>query len=299
MNENTVDLIKFEGYRKFDLFRSDRRGGGVSIFVDVNFESTCLLSLCLDYIEVLCVESKRVNEKVLIFSIYRPPNSSVELFIDKAAQIFNGFDFGSYTNVVCCGDFNLNMLDLNVNDSVRNFVDFMYSCSLLPIITKPTRITDRTQSLIDQFFVYNPVNYFACSLCTNISDHLPIVLICKRIFNFNSAGGSIQVKYRLISEMNLSNMYYAASTHDFGGIENQASVEGAVSELYNVLFDYYNISCPIRIKTVSYKDKVKPWIGDELKKLIKRRERYYILYRKGKLNGNVFKSFANEVTKKN
>ena len=47
LNANTVDLVEFEGYKKFDLFRSERRGGGISVLVDKIYRSKCLVSLCL------------------------------------------------------------------------------------------------------------------------------------------------------------------------------------------------------------------------------------------------------------
>ena len=83
----------------------------------------------------------------------------------------------------------------------------MFSFSLIPVITKPTRITDHSQTLIDNFFLINPSNIFASSLCADISDHFPIVLICRGVFNVKPHRDNIKVKYRLINDSTLAELY--------------------------------------------------------------------------------------------
>ena len=62
--------------------------------------------------------------------------------------------------------------------STGQFRDEMYSNMLLPLITRPTRITPHTATLIDNIFVNN---FFVRSrsglLFTDISDHLPVFSI--------------------------------------------------------------------------------------------------------------------------
>ena len=61
----------------------------------------------------------------------------------------------------------------------------MYSCSLFQCITKPTRVTSKTASLIDNIFCNNIVDnlenqdVFTGILYTDISDHFPIIYIDK------------------------------------------------------------------------------------------------------------------------
>ena len=51
-----------------------------------------------------------------------------------------------------CGDLNIDLLYKDCNNST-SFLNTMYSLSLLPIINKPTRITDNSATLIGNFFI--------------------------------------------------------------------------------------------------------------------------------------------------
>ena len=55
------------------------------------------------------------------------------------------------------GDFNLNLLDYNNSAPIENFLNQMISRNFLPVITRPTRLTPITSTLIDNIF-YNRVD---------------------------------------------------------------------------------------------------------------------------------------------
>lgn len=78
----------------------------------------------------------------------------------------------NYFGVFIFGDFNLDLLKCNEN--VSDFINLMHSFSLFPSITKPTRVTNNTATLIDHIWStqieYNINNYV---IQTDISDHFP------------------------------------------------------------------------------------------------------------------------------
>ena len=49
-----------------------------------------------------------------------------------------------------------------------------FANNVLPIITKPTRLTDRTATLIDHIYTNSLQNFTAGILTVDITDHLPI-----------------------------------------------------------------------------------------------------------------------------
>ena len=84
------------------------------------------------------------------------------------------------------GDFNLNLLNCENHKLTNEFLDIMYSNTFFPLITRPTRITSYTATLIDNIFTNNLDNYiFSGLFFTDISDHLPIfcLLYCQEQFN--------------------------------------------------------------------------------------------------------------------
>ena len=72
---------------------------------------------------------------------------------------------------------------INVDDSnTFEFLNWKSSHSLIPLVSKPIRITDEIASLIDNIFTFCSINFTAEVLITNISDHLPIFLIDEYVF---------------------------------------------------------------------------------------------------------------------
>ena len=75
------------------------------------------------------------------------------------------------------GDFHLNLLNVESNSKTGNFLDVLALYSLMPNITKPTRATEETSTLIDNIFLDNikeNLDTISEILYTNIIDHFPI-----------------------------------------------------------------------------------------------------------------------------
>ena len=71
---------------------------------------------------------------------------------------------------------NIDLLKYHSHQQTERYVDMIYSIDLLPLITKPTRITNRTATPIDHIYTNN-VNRLTSGIVTlDISDHLPVFL---------------------------------------------------------------------------------------------------------------------------
>ena len=76
------------------------------------------------------------------------------------------------------GDFNLDLLKLDINDYTNNFISPMFSSSFYHLITKPTRITGKTATLIDNIFVNKFDDRFKTGLLiTDLSENIPVFQI--------------------------------------------------------------------------------------------------------------------------
>ena len=68
------------------------------------------------------------------------------------------------------GDFNIDLL----TDCSSDFKDTMHSIGLYPLITRPTRITVHSATVIDNIFTsLIKADLFASIIIDDISDHLP------------------------------------------------------------------------------------------------------------------------------
>ena len=75
------------------------------------------------------------------------------------------------------GDFNINLLNYDKHKPTADFIENVFSYSYIPLITKPTSITNNSATLIYNLFTNNtqPTSKKHVGiLYTDISDHLPI-----------------------------------------------------------------------------------------------------------------------------
>ena len=77
------------------------------------------------------------------------------------------------------GDFNITLINEGTHVPTTEFIDMLSSCSLYPSITKPTGITFKTATLIDNIFTNSHTKQTAGIIISDISDHLPIFTVIK------------------------------------------------------------------------------------------------------------------------
>ena len=77
------------------------------------------------------------------------------------------------------GDFNIDLLQTEMDDKISNFYDTLTSNLFVPHITLPTRITSKSKTLIDNIFSNDPSfsDGVSGNFTFSISDHLPQFLL--------------------------------------------------------------------------------------------------------------------------
>ena len=116
---------------------------------------------------------------VVVGVIYRMPNTCMEIFNDRMADIMN---IVQRERQICyfLGDLNVNLLKYESNQSTTAFLDTLYSYNVFPLITKPTRVTRESATLIDHVLTNNfDINskHKQGILYTSISDHYAYLTI--------------------------------------------------------------------------------------------------------------------------
>ena len=291
----------FPNHVGFHSWRLDgRTGGGASIYVAKYLkaqliESISNSSLNTEYVFIKIFHNNRV---IVAGSCYRAPSASsnLECFNRLMSDKLSNLDL-TKVHCVLCGDFNADLFKYSEDSNIAMFYDNIHSHSLIPVITKPTRITNSSFSLIDNIFTTSPYNIFPGILKVDISDHFPIFLIFKDFFNSINKNESRKISFRLASESRLLNLRAAVASTNFDEILNEVDCEVALSKLHELILNLYNKHCPIKHKNLSYKDITKPWISSEIKQNMKRRENYFNLFRRGLISVTEYNSFRNFVTK--
>ena len=108
-------------------------------------------------------------------------------FIDEYLKPVSEKLISENKEVILLGDFNIDLLRCDSNKNVSDFLDIIYSTNLLPNITSPTRLTSRSQTLIDNIFssVIND-DCIAGNLISPISGHHAQFLIIPNYTTQNS-----------------------------------------------------------------------------------------------------------------
>ena len=76
---------------------------------------------------------------------------------------------------------NIDFLKVGTHSKAEDYLDMLYSSNLLPVVTKPTRITSHTATLIDHIHTKASTDQIISSIVTtNISDHLPTLWFSRR-----------------------------------------------------------------------------------------------------------------------
>ena len=120
------------------------------------------------------------------------PNSFIEILNDKLLNI-------KQTNKYCiyAGDFNLDLLKYQSHNPTSDFINLNFAYSVTPIITKPTRITSHSATLIDNIFTNSPNqnDNIAAIIPIDISDHFPIFYIAHNNLLHNQNKPKVQRDY--------------------------------------------------------------------------------------------------------
>ena len=240
--------------------------------------------------ESLFIQIEQNGKKIIVGTIYKPPYVNKEIFIEKLSIISHAICTLNIP-VFLCGDFNIDLL----NAESSSFINSLNSYFLIPLISKPTRITDTSQSLIDNIFVNLPSLCHSGIIFSDISDHLPIFIICKDLFE-NPIISEEYIKYRLMNDDNISDICAILENTDFNYFDDCQDIDETFNKFYDQIFTAYSTSCPIKVRKFSYKRLIKPWINSELLVDIKQRQRYFIQYKKGVISKQYFTRFRNDLT---
>ena len=187
LNDHTEPLYGIPGYRAYHSLRPvGLRGGGISVFISQGFQATEVRGsrISNQTIESLFINVNQpgANKSFILGTVYKPPSSDCVAFTDSLCNLIGGLSLRS-TELILCGDFNLDLFAVDTHVPTAEFVHRLFSLSLTPIISKPTRVTDHSATLIDNIFIDSTLEYRAGIFSSDISDHFPIFVIKKKLFS--------------------------------------------------------------------------------------------------------------------
>ena len=158
-----------------------------------------------------------------------------------------------------------------INGRVKNFVDFLTSFGLFALITKPTRITSCTSTLIDNIFTNCIQDDFECGIfCSDFSDHMPIFSINKGKTLTNEKILNDTVFRRVITNERVQNFKQDLLVIDWSILYSLNTADDSCNYFLSVFSNLYEFNFPL--VQLSRKKK-KPWITQGLLKSINHKKK--------------------------
>ena len=160
--------------------------GGSAIYVSNNLVSNPRLDLNFSYSGVECCWVELIQnhnkQNILVGCIYKHPSADIEKFTTELQKILEKINNSNY-QVIILGDMNIDFIKFTSHSKTEEYLDMLYGNNFQPIITKPTRITNYSSTLIDHIYTSNiPIWQIVPGILTmEISDHLPVFCIVDKV----------------------------------------------------------------------------------------------------------------------
>ena len=187
----------------YKLIRRDRLsdgGGGICFYIKstINFSVRTDLNIGLK----TCVSKfaiKPNSKPFIVVNWYRPPNSPIGLF----SHLENLIARLDLTNLefFLLGNMNADMASTNYHNNVRQLINISDIYGLHQLISEPTRITDKSSTLIDLIYTNCPERVVCSGVAhISISDHSLVYAFRELSINFSK--GHTSITYRNFKTFN-------------------------------------------------------------------------------------------------
>ena len=297
LTANIQNLFCIQGYSQFTK-NTSRLSGGIAIYLKETLKASIRhdLSFTETFLESLFVEIKSNTEDLIVGVVYRRPKSNIELFI---AQLENILEVVSRERKTCIitGDFNLDLFKADSCSYVQDLIATLQARNFKNIITKATRVTAKSATLLDHLWSNNAS--LACSssvIYSRISDHFPIAASFKNQLRATTDTVS-KISFRDYSEEKI-NQFKDAMNDVCWEIVTASTNPNVILDNFNSIFtSCFNKYFPLKEKIIKRKGGEKPYITNEIRALIREKNKMRRKYSKHPISyGDQFRRLRNRVT---
>ena len=195
-------------------------------------------------------------------------------------------------------DHNLNFLKADKHQATNDFIQSNLDFGLIPTVTRPTRITNSSATLIDNIMVSQNLcgAYTSNILINDTSDHLPTVCVLSSLITTKKE--PIVIKSRDTKLRNLEALRRHIREYDWGPMLTDPSPDKNMELVHEKLTSIINHCTPYRERKVNYKQvRKEPWLTVSIKISIDRNKKLYSKMLKGKCTRNMYKDYNNRLRK--
>ena len=283
-----------------DPIRCSGKGGGLAIYVNKRIcsdednikpftpfdESENSGSGEFQFVRIL--ECKGRPKTVILGNVYRSPSKSPDKFNKFYDAILQKLNTNRYANKIkfIAGDFNQDLIKHEDDVDCQNLIDSAHNHGFTQIVSRPTRITEHSATLIDHVYTSNIETTLSCNILTlDISDHL--ATHTKLSLGTNTRSPHRRNPALFETKKSECRMFNEASNKIFENlIKNEAwsqisidmDTQTAYTKFEEIYMKHYNAAYPLkvnRVRRINERQNPKPWILPWLEDACARRQTAY------------------------
>ena len=238
---------------------------GVVIFTDTTL-SASFTQIHLPGSNSTQINFTKYNKTYDVLAIYRPPSENTQQFIQNLEAYVEDIQVTN-RQYILAGDLNIDILNNEPDVSTDDYINLLTGKGLVSAINTYTRVTTNTRTCIDHIFVNNPDLVTSAVLQTNITDHYVTAVSIQTRGNDKEEE---QKTYTTVTDhTRLTNLL---TEEKWTKVMNEDDVNIATQVFINTIQQYVT-DCTTNIQVTGRRQKLKPWITDQLVILIRDRDR--------------------------
>ena len=251
------------------------------------------------------INKKSSNDVVGV--IYRHPTMDTNTFIDdKLTNIMHILSREKTKKIYIAGDFNFDLLKYSHHGATTDFFDKMTSNLLVPLISMPTKINTKNDTLIDNIFS-NQLNSATLTgnLTVNFSDgHLPsFAIFPKPNQNHLPKKHNLFTRGKFDDQVKNENIRMDLAATDMADVIVDNDAEKSMNNLLKLTDRIIDTYYPLhKLTKKEFKQTLKPWITTGILNSIQRKDELFRKYLACKDNiiktniHNEYKALKNRIT---
>ena len=257
-------FVDIKNYKYERVVRRHKKGGGVGILIKNNIRYRVRVDLNENNhdnsYEHFFIEIKGNRYNLIAGSIYRLPNTDIDTFLENYTNSISRIKKDKNKELILGLDHNLDLLKQASHRKTQDFIEITLENSLLPTITKPTRINKSSATLIDNIIISQKLqaSYNSNILISNLSDHLPCHVEIHEFYAIKSE--ATRINKRKLNKENLNKIKQEINQIDWEAKLASKNATETFDIVHQQIMSSINKFAPEREILVRNKRNNKPWI---------------------------------------
>ena len=257
LSSNTEKLAYIPGYHLVTNNRNNHKGRGVAILIreGITYRKKQELCYMIDkelesvYVDITAKNGRQIQ----IGSIYHAPNTDVKKLMEHIELVSAKTGQLSNHELILGMDQNIDLLKSDEHNNTRKFLDLILDSGLWPVITRPTRITQRSATLIDNIYISKNLQrkFDSAIILGDISDHLPLVALLRQTKITDKS--PIEFMSRRLNATKISRIHHELRTIDWNGILNSEDINVNTNRFMSEMETIMNTEAPLQTIQISGK----------------------------------------------